>query len=1570
MKYLTIVLFLFCTSWVTAQEIFPSISGKNANVKETGDNSQQYDFWLKPEQNAGTAQAALFDAGLGGVADIVSGPADTKTVFELIPFDDLYRYENGTLIVTAKNAKPVSSLTALTEPQFVNRWFSFAKVQPRRNGWIVRVRTTGGNDVNTFQIQVTDTNATSNIRSDWSIIAVDLSVALIRVTGNYEMQIRPYGNTSSFPADLIVRGNEDSEVGVRDDFGNYTPLPAKKNFIIPSIEGIKNSYGLVIGSSTQNINNLSVKGTGTPALWELKPTVIRKPVKPLLSVQQLPGTLCSSVKFIVSEATKRNVQNASPVWMYQGKKFEGDSSEIDFGKAGNYAVTVFIPTRGIYFPKYWTERIPVNVNAPPTAVITADKTVASPGDVITLSAAQSTDPEKAPLRFQWFVNGEYRSDDATLQLSSLLPTSYNVRLTVRDGALNSSCTVDDASLTVRINAQPYAEIEFPQIFGREETVKFHVKSVVDNDNDTLKFTWSGDGIVGNAKSPAVTVNHKTAGIYTMTLTASDQTNTVNSTYTTTISYRVNAEPIPKFELVSLAAPGDQITLNARQSSDGDNRDLKYSWKTSEGTSAAGDLTKIAFKEPGDYTVTLTADDGENVSNSVRSITKKIHINAPPVPMISANDRSTAAKQRMTAERTTDADNAKLKYFWNFGDGSSDSGKAAVHTYQQSGKYTITLTVNDLQGQSNSIQSVTHELVINRYPTAQFSIPATWEPFRPLIVDGSGSKDPDGEVSEYSWLVNGKEVATGPTAELKFAEPGDYAVALKVKDNSGFDDAVGVKTIPVHVNYPPVVRWIMTPPVAEPNVPVTFDAGVSTDKETRTLRYASWRFSDGTTAAGMKVTKTFANPGTVKAAVVVDDESGFSNSAQSYEGTILVNSSPIIVTKTTIRTNSRRVLLDASASYDVDKHALNFEWLLPDRTKVNKASFTWDAPGGGVHFITLTANDGQGKKNSITRETVKILVNRPPVAVVDSLIYSCSGQTILFNGSLSYDPDGDAVSTKWDFGDGTTTSETNPAHAYNRPGFYTVTLQLDDGFADKPTVATIPVVVEGSPIAIQNITDTTVCVNVPLEFNGTQSNDPNGPIGSYTWDFGDGITSFGATVSHAYTKPGTYYVSLTVIGSGSGKCSKVSQATSVVRVIAGPSANFFMPERVAIGEAVSFDPSPSEPNGTVTSVEWRIGKETTMTTASLAPVSYRFTRSGTYPVTVIIRITSTSACNSATITKKIQVNEPPVISMTVPADIALGDQLILDGSRSTDSDGVISSYDWSVDNAKIGTTPIVSIASLGAGMHTVTLTITDNSGTLSRSVTKEARVRVNSKPDPSFSVPEGLYEFEKISLKPEKNVDADGDQLTFTWKLDNAVVAPDSVLLTAGRHAVTLIADDGKNLKNSIDSVQKEFFVIAAPELDARYPSQWIVGTEINANVLFNSGLINFVSGTSVQAAWRPQQAGEQSMTIGWTPKGTALKTKTISFTVLDSLRFSATPEPLVIEWNPSNPTIIITAPAVNRPENASIIFEWSKGTTPVGVGKVIAAKLTKGENIFTLRAKDQDIIGAHWTEIKIAVRCE
>jgi large repetitive protein len=1560
---------IFCIACVTlvlsfpakTQDVFTFVAGKKASATVTGDYLHQYDYWIKPSSTSSSVTLQIFDGGLGGVADVITGSADTKTTFQLFLYDSL------------KTDRPIQVLVTNSEQKYINRWYTIAALNASiaPNGWILRVSAGDGDDANAFKLNLVNSKGISQIGKDWMIYSYELPLCLFGINENDEVQVRPHPAFARNRTNIRSFGEEYSTIFVRDIFGQTSRLPIDNNFLKTSVADIQNQWGVSISGSSIHINNLVVRSkSDTAIIWEWMPTIVQKPKMPAVSILRQAGVNCNSVRLSVSETTRRELPNFSPIWVIGDTKLNCDSALIEFPKAGIYNAQVLLPTSGFYFPKYWLNDFTININAPPVAVITGAQEIVSPGETLYLSAKDSHDPEGSPLQLQWFINNESRGNQPTLHFSSLIPGLYEIKLIVNDGASNSICDEAIDSKTVRVNAQPYAEINGPRIHGRSVESKFIVKNDFDSDGDVCLYTWSGPEIVGSNKQRSVIVKHDKAGIYQISLTVNDQTGTTNASYSTMIEYRVNADPVPAFTIAEQAAPNDEIQLNAINTMDPDSRNLTYHWSVSNGVELDSSKATISFNTPGDYSVTLKVDDGEGVENSVQSYSRNIHINAPPVPRITAIDHSTSGRQIISAEKSYDGDQKVLKYTWNFGDGNTGTGKSIVHVFQKSGRYTITLTADDGQKQTNSIQSTTHLLVINKYPTARFNIPAKWEPRKPLLVDGTLSSDPDGEVSNYTWLINGKEVAHDSINSLIFPEPGDYAVALRVTDNSGFEDAIGMQTATIHVNYPPVVKWRTTPSVTEENELVTFDAKGTNDPDGK-IKNVTWRFSDSTILSGMKVTKAFKKPGMMNVRITADDGAGFSNSVQSKDFNILVNNHPIIVTKTFIRSNSQVILLDASQSYDIDGQALKFDWLLSDGTHRHESSFYWETPKGGVHFISLSVDDGQGKKNSIARESIRLIVNRPPIAVVDSIIYSCTGMTLLLNGSLSHDPDGDPITTQWEFGDGTSSSETNPAHIFIKPGFYTVKLILSDGFADKPTVATIPVIIEGSPQAFQSFSDTTICVNTSLTFDGTRSTDPNGPLGSYSWDFGDGTNALGSTVTHAYSKPGTYYVTLTVVGNGSGRCSKVNQAISTIHIVEGPTADFVLPEAVSIGEVVKVDASPSRANGKILSTTWEARCGDLVITKEGTQAQFKFEKSGLYAVNLTITIETSTNCSSSSVVKNIRVNAPPVLTMNVPKDIALGDLLVMDGSKSYDPDGILTEFLWTLDGNKVGNTPIVSLPMTTAGDRTANLRITDNSGTSTRSVTQAVKIHVNSKPNPMFTMLDPLYESETIKLEPDRQTDSDEDTLSFIWKIDGTMYSSSSITFPSGRHTITLIANDGRRLSNSIDSVQKDVFVIPKPDLKSiDLPKDWMIGGEMNIGEITNLSNIGYISDFMINKTWLAKTIGDQTVVIGWAPRKDILTQENFSIHVWPLLEFANPPALKVITWNPSNPSIILTAPDVNRPEAHKVTYEWRKGQTLIGYGKVIGAPLNAGKNVFLLRAIDQDMIGARSSEVEIVVECE
>jgi PKD repeat protein len=141
----------------------------------------------------------------------------------------------------------------------------------------------------------------------------------------------------------------------------------------------------------------------------------------------------------------------------------------------------------------------------------------------------------------------------------------------------------------------------------------------------------------------------------------------------------------------------------------------------------------------------------------------------------------------------------------------------------------------------------------------------------------------------------------------------------------------------------------------------------------------------------------------------------------------------------------------------------------------------------------------------------------------SCIASFGSTVDLYNVSFNNYSVGGFTNLSWDFGDGNTSSLSNPTHTYSTAGTYNVCLTISGNGCSDTYCSNIEV--NGLPECHSNFTFTQSCTE--LQFTQTAT----GPFNTTLWNLGDGTIASGNTVNKVYNNPGNYNVCLTITGSG-------------------------------------------------------------------------------------------------------------------------------------------------------------------------------------------------------------------------------------------------------------------------------------------------------------------------------------------------------------------------------------------------------------------------------------------------------
>ncbi|MCK5559069.1 MAG: PKD domain-containing protein, partial [Thermoplasmata archaeon] len=388
----------------------------------------------------------------------------------------------------------------------------------------------------------------------------------------------------------------------------------------------------------------------------------------------------------------------------------------------------------------------------------------------------------------------------------------------------------------------------------------------------------------------------------------------------------------------------------------------------------------------------------------------------------------------------------------------------------------------------------------------------------------------------------------------------------------------------------------------------------------------------------------------------------------------------------------------------------------DVTVASSVSYQFSEPKWRArrYTVTLVVSDGTTVENTSATGNVTFTVNEHPISVIrakkflDPVIYQKNitvktGETIIFDSSLSYDPDklpgfdtdndrkpNFPLKYRWNFNayDSSATSgwitETTYEHRYLSAGTeykYIITLTVDDGL-NINTSTNFTVFVNVRPMAKIKIKPISYNpqgnfeVGRPIHFNGSASYDPNeDKIVNYTWDFGDGNKSYGPEPIHVYSTPSEYTVSLII------EDHEFASTPDQIKVdIPFPPEKPILKYKVYPLETftlkdIHFDASKTyDPDSDFRDLKfkWNFGDNITST---ISNTTHRYLEDGDYLITLEVTDETGAKATRSEIVVHIK-NRKPIARIKPMKNVPAGENVRVSGTDSRDEDGSIVRYLWS------------------------------------------------------------------------------------------------------------------------------------------------------------------------------------------------------------------------------------------------------------------------------------------------------
>lgn len=387
----------------------------------------------------------------------------------------------------------------------------------------------------------------------------------------------------------------------------------------------------------------------------------------------------------------------------------------------------------------------------------------------------------------------------------------------------------------------------------------------------------------------------------------------------------------------------------------------------------------------------------------------------------------------------------------------------------------------------------------------------------------------------------------------------------------------------------------------------------------------WDLGDGSTNGTNAFNHTYTQAGTYDVRLTVTSAQGCTNDSL-FEGLITVHPKPVASFQADTTFGCVGLLVTFTSTTQPPGN-YTYAWSFGDGGMGSGSPATHIYNNPGIFNVMLVATSEFGCSGEVSMPQLVQVLPAPVPAFTAEPSTGCIPLNVRFENQTT-GPGG--MTASWDLGNGSTSTETNPATVYTQPGTYIVSLTMTNAAGCSATTTdSSAVTTYEPPVVTFHAEPEEGCAPLDVLFSNTT--DP-GMIGQCTWTFGDGHSSNECITNHVFQLPGTYTVSLHVTSTVG--CEGDTTLQNIISVLPNPVAYFgFQPIAAEISNPeITFRDSSSID---VMAWDWTFPHGDPPNAQSTdATVTFPGDAPGVYPVQLVV--TNAHRCTD-TIIRNVPVN---------------------------------------------------------------------------------------------------------------------------------------------------------------------------------------------------------------------------------------------------------------------------------------------------------------------------------------------